>query len=239
MPAAVMLSQRSKKDRTAMTVTDISAFISSLAWLEVIGYFGALFTLLAYSMRNMRTLRIMGLCANISFLSYGLVTETWPVALLHGVLLPLNATRLIEIQRTAYRLRHGGARDNPLDVLRPFLKPREVAEGTVLFHQGDAPRQVFFLESGSVYLPEIDEILPAGTLFGEMAYFGEVKARTATAICREDCTIMEMDDAIFMKLFNQHPEFGFYIIRLMAGRLVRGSRKNPLAYAETFVEPAG
>ena len=221
-----------------MTMIEISAFLSSMAWLEVIGYFGALFTFLAYSMRNMRMLRIMGLCANLNFLGYGLLTGVWPMALLHGVLLPLNAARLFEIERTAYGLRHGAARDNPLEVLRPFLKPREVPEGTVLFRKGEAPRQVFFLDSGTVYLPEIDEILPAGTLFGEMAYFGEVQSRTTTAICREDCTIMEMDDAIFMKLFNQHPEFGFYIIRLMAGRLVRGTRKNPQAYEEIVGETA-
>ncbi len=221
-----------------MTAIDLSAFISSIVWLEVIGYFGALFTLLAYSMRHMRLLRIMGLCANLNFLCYGLLTGVWPVALLHGLLLPINAARLIEIERTAHRLRQGVANNNPLDVLRPFLKPRDVPEGTVLFRQGDAPRQVFIVESGTVYLPEIDEILTAGTLFGEMAYFSEDQARTTTAICREDCTIMEMDEAIFMKLFNQHPEFGFYIIRLMAGRLVRGSRKNPQAYAGLTKKPA-
>lgn len=215
-----------------MTGIEISAFPGPIVWLEVIGYAGALFTLLAYSMRNMRRLRMMGLCANVSFLFYGLLAEVWPMAVLHGVLLPLNTVRLVEIERTARRLRRMRAAESPLDMLRPFLKPRDFAQGTVLFRQGDAPRQVFFLESGSVYLPELDEILPAGTLFGEMAYFGEVRARTATAICREDCRIMEMDDAIFLTLFNQHPEFGYYIIRLMAGRLVRGGRKNPQAYAD-------
>lgn len=217
---------------------DIPVILASTFWLDVIGYLGALFTLLAYSMRHMRLLRILGLCANLNFLGYGVLTEVWPIAVLHGVLLPLNAIRLFEIERTARRLRKLGPVDDPLSVLRPFLKPREVPEGTVLFRQGDAPRQVFYLESGSVYLPELDETLKAGTLFGEMAYFGEVPSRTATAICREDCTIMQMDDAIFMKLFNQHPEFGFYIIRLMAGRLVRGSQKNPQAYARMVGDPA-
>ncbi|MFO7759069.1 MAG: cyclic nucleotide-binding domain-containing protein [Roseovarius sp.] len=220
-----------------MSGIDISAVLAPIVWLEAIGYSGALFTLLAYSMRNMRLLRIMGLCANVSFLGYGLLSEVWPMAVLHGVLLPVNSVRLLEIERAARRLRRVRGLENPLEVLRPFLKPREVARGTVLFRQGDTPSQVFFLETGSVHLPEIDEILPAGTLFGEMAYFGHIKARTATAICREDCTIMEIDDAIFLKLFNQHPEFGFYIIRLMAGRLVQGSRKNPRAYADMTGTP--
>lgn len=220
-----------------MTGIDISAILAPIVWLEVIGYSGALFTLLAYSMRNMRLLRILGLCANVSFLCYGLLSEVWPMAVLHGVLLPLNIVRLLEIERTARRLRRVRGLENPLDVLRPFLKPRDVGKGTVLFRQGDAPNQVFFLETGSVYLPEIDEILPAGTLFGEMAYFGQIKARTATAICQEDCTIMEIDDAIFLKLFNQHPEFGFYVIRLMAGRLLQGARKNPLAYVDLTGTP--
>lgn len=45
-------------------------------------------------MKDMVPLRIAAICSNIAFLIYGIGLGLLPVALLHGILLPMNAWRL-------------------------------------------------------------------------------------------------------------------------------------------------
>jgi hypothetical protein len=206
-----------------------------VALLEIIGWLGAFLTLSAYSMRNMLPLRCVALGANVAFITYGAFVPVYPMLVLHLLLLPLNLYRLWEILNTMRRMRDGRATDIPFDVLKPFLKPREFSEGDVVFRRGDKPDHVYFLETGRVELPELGETLSDGTLFGEMAYFTNARERTASAICRSDCRIMTIDEKSFMGLYRQHPEFGHYVLRLIAQRLVDGSQRNPRLYQD-FVE---
>lgn len=64
--------------------------IPAVFWIEGIGYFGVVVTVATYSMRRMMPLRIFGICANVSFIRYGILAEVDPQLLLHGILLPLN-----------------------------------------------------------------------------------------------------------------------------------------------------
>ena len=47
-------------------------------------------------MKDMVNLRIVAICSNIAFITYGIALNLPPVLILHVVLLPLNGWRLME-----------------------------------------------------------------------------------------------------------------------------------------------
>jgi hypothetical protein len=79
----------------------MTAFASGL--VEALGWLAALCTLLTFACRDARRLRLLALAANASFIAYGLLASLWPVLALHLALVPINALRLLEVQRMASR----------------------------------------------------------------------------------------------------------------------------------------
>lgn len=63
---------------------------------EAIGYLASLLVLATFCMRGMVALRLVAIASNVAFLVYGALAEIGPVLLLHLMLLPTNAWRLIE-----------------------------------------------------------------------------------------------------------------------------------------------
>lgn len=66
---------------------------------DLMGWSAASLTLLAFTMRDVRRLRMASLAASLCFIVYGATTAAWPVLALHAVLLPVNLLRLLELQR--------------------------------------------------------------------------------------------------------------------------------------------
>ena len=67
-------------------------------WIEAVGYTGTGLTILAYGMRNLVPLRIAGILSSVAFLTYGVLTHSYPLALMEILLLPINAYRLLELR---------------------------------------------------------------------------------------------------------------------------------------------
>lgn len=65
---------------------------------DVPGYLASSLVLLTFTMKSMRPLRITAVLSNLAFLWYAASVHILPVLILHGVLLPLNLTRLIQIE---------------------------------------------------------------------------------------------------------------------------------------------
>jgi CBS domain-containing protein len=51
-------------------------------------------------MSTMIPLRILALVSNVLFVAYGFIDHVYPVFLLHAILIPVNALRLVQFQRT-------------------------------------------------------------------------------------------------------------------------------------------
>ena len=68
-----------------------------MQWIEAFGYLGALMTLATFSMKTMLHLRMVGIVANLAFITYGVLDHVYPVLLLHMTLLPLNVWRLWQL----------------------------------------------------------------------------------------------------------------------------------------------
>jgi hypothetical protein len=63
---------------------------------DLIGYAAAVLVLAAFCMRRMVTLRLVAIASNLVFIAYALRAGLEPVLLLHALLLPMNALRLVQ-----------------------------------------------------------------------------------------------------------------------------------------------
>ena len=63
---------------------------------DAVGFLAAGLVFAAFGMKEMVALRVVAMCSNVAFIVYGLGLHLAPVWLLHAVLLPLNAWRLLQ-----------------------------------------------------------------------------------------------------------------------------------------------
>jgi CRP/FNR family cyclic AMP-dependent transcriptional regulator len=90
----------------------------------------------------------------------------------------------------------------------------EVSAGTVIFEQGTPCSTMFLLRSGTVTLYlnyhtpqqfELAEISKSGSSLGEMGLFEE-DPRSATAVAKTDCTLVEISQENFPTFIEAHPQ---------------------------------
>lgn len=62
------------------------------------GYIASALVLLTFCMTSMRPLRMVAIASNVAFIAYAMTAHLYPVLLLHSILLPLNVTRLLQIE---------------------------------------------------------------------------------------------------------------------------------------------
>ena len=171
--------------------------------------------------KTMIPLRCLAVGGNLGFLLYGALHPSLIMMLLHGALLPINIWRTAEMVRLTRRVTAAAAENDLSGVwLRPYMRSARMKAGRVLFRKGDAARHLYFLASGQIEFVEIGEMMEAGRLFGEIAFFAPDKRRTLTARCATDCTVLRIDETTFKQLYFQNPAFGFQVVNLVTSRLI-------------------
>ena len=70
---------------------------------DALGWIAAGLTVATFSCKQPVALRLCALAANAAFICYGAIAGLWPVLVLHAVLLPINAIRLMQAQSQAAR----------------------------------------------------------------------------------------------------------------------------------------
>lgn len=182
---------------------------------------GAGFTISSSFVKTMVPLRWFAVMSNFGFLAYGLLhPASWVMALMHGVLLPINCVRLAEMTRLTRRVKAvTNSADSTGIWLRPYMKQRRRKAGEVLFRQGDEAEHLYILVEGKVEFPENGVSIGPGKMFGEIAFFAPDKRRTLSAVCAEDCVLLSIDQSTVRQLYYQNPGFGFEIVGLIASRL--------------------
>ena len=106
---------------------------------QALGFLAAGLVLLTFGMRTMVPMRIAAIASNLAFIAYGVSLELTPVWLLHGILLPLNAYRLLEAwqpRRRARSLRSLAARRH-----RPTSGAAYASSATTVGRRGWASSQ--------------------------------------------------------------------------------------------------
>ncbi len=170
--------------------------------------------------KTMVPLRWLAVGSNLGFLAYGVLHPSWVMALMHGVLLPINCVRLAEMKRLTRRV-HAATANADLSGLwlRPYMKKSLKKAGELLFQRGDAAEHLYILIEGRVEFIEIGATLGPGQMFGEIAFFAPDRQRTLSARCLDDCTLLSINQSTVRELYYQNPGFGFEIVGLVAGRL--------------------
>ena len=79
--------------------------------LDAVGYLASGLVFATFCMRGMASLRLVAVCSNVAFVSYGLGLDLIPVWLLHAILLPLNCWRLWQmVDAGSFSLRRAAMR---------------------------------------------------------------------------------------------------------------------------------
>ena len=133
-----------------------------MQWIEAFGYLGALMTLTTFSMKTMLHLRMVGIVANLAFITYGVLDHVYPVLLLHLTLLPLNVWRLRQLLQLTRQIKEISASRLSMDWLKPFSRRKAAQAGETLFRKGDAATEILFVLSGRFRAVEADVAAGAG-----------------------------------------------------------------------------
>jgi CRP/FNR family cyclic AMP-dependent transcriptional regulator len=140
-------------------------------------------------------------------------------------LLPLNIWRLREISETHRAILAALSGDLKADWLESFAVAVELQPGDLLFAQGDLGDTMYFITSGTLLLKESGIELGTGSLVGEIAIFSAQKTRTQSVIASSRARLLAMSQDDLLILYRRHPDFGIYLLRLVASRLLENNSR--------------
>src|SRR5438105_3344508 len=93
-------------------------------------------------------------------------------------------------------------------------------KGEYLFRAGDKADRLFYINKGFIRLPEINKVVNAGQVIGEMGVFSPGRERTASAICEEDLEAYTMDRDEVMEFFRRDPSLAIELLQLSNKRFI-------------------
>jgi len=105
------------------------------------------------------------------------------------------------------------------DWLLPHMSHEAHRKGEVLFRKGDPARALYFIQQGTVALPEIRKEMVEGALFGEIGIFVPEQTRTCTARCETDAQLFCLTAERAKRLFFENPQFAYHVMQLISRRL--------------------
>lgn len=110
------------------------------------------------------------------------------------------------------------------------------AKGEVMFQAGDPADKLFYISRGSIRLPELNLLVKAGQVIGEIGLLSPLRRRTASAICEEDLEAYSMDQPQVMQLFQQDPALALNLVQLIVKRFIQNLKVETEAMERTRSE---
>ena len=196
-------------------------FITTHHIIEAVGWLAVLFKLATLSMSSMIWLRVLVILSSVCFIIYSAMFQIWPLLAIEVILLAINAYRLYELIALRRLVTHM-TDDSEADfsAAMAYGKRRDIQAGDVLFEKGDPVDSLYYLAEGLVEIEGQDVTVPAGNIFGEMAFFNSSAVRMATVRCVEDTVVYELNEKRFTRLQYEDPKFAMSVMRLVTKRLV-------------------
>lgn len=122
--------------------------------------------------------------------------------------------------------------EEELSEIHQLLEIRTYPDGKTLFFQGDRGEGVYFLKKGKIKAiksspdgsEQILEILQPGDVFGEVVLFG-IEEYPATTVAIGEVEVSFLSIANFRNYFNENPQIGWGMLRVMALKLKRAQHK--------------
>jgi CRP/FNR family transcriptional regulator, cyclic AMP receptor protein len=202
------------------------------------GALAASFVIGAAFVRTMIPLRWLAVAGNVGFIIFGVLHPQYLTLVVAAVLLPINVRRALQMMRLARRVKAADLDSDHSGLwLRPYMKPRRLKPGTVLFRKGDTADHLYCLVDGQVELVEIGLRLEPGKIFGEIAFFAPDRRRTLSARCVEEATVLSIDEVTLLQLYHQNPGFGLHLMGLVAARLSMDVKRVEQRLAELDPNP--
>jgi len=211
--------------------------------IEIAAWVASALVFLTFFMKTMIPLRVVAIVSNVAFigyallgLRYGIFDKLLPILVLHVLLLPLNVFRLWQMKHLTRKF-STASNQVMIERLVPYMKREAFAQGNALFRKGDAADKIYFIESGTVEVPEVRRVLAKGSVFGEVGIFTPHMRRSASAICAQASVVYSIHRDEVLQLYYQNPEFGFVIVRLLS-RYVSENVDTIMEFAQGN-DPAG
>lgn len=110
-----------------------------------------------------------------------------------------------------------------IDIFRNEKDTLAIEAGQAIFQEGDAGDTMYVVIEGEVELlvkGKLVETLGPGGVLGEMALLDNVP-RSAGAITKTACRLVEINEKRFRFLVQQTPNFALQMMRVIADRLRR------------------
>ncbi|MBW7957507.1 MAG: cyclic nucleotide-binding domain-containing protein [Deltaproteobacteria bacterium] len=192
-----------------------------MQWTDLIGYLAASLVFLSFYMKKMIPLRAVGASANVVFIIYASIAHVYPLLILHGLLFPLNITRMVQMMRLIKKVKEASTSDFSIDFLVPFMTRESYKKGDIVFRRGDPADKLYYLQKGLVRLQEIGSFITDGQLIGEIGLFSPNRKRTATVVCDADTVFLTIPENTVLQLYYQNPKFGIYLVQLIIKRFLK------------------
>ncbi len=103
--------------------------------------------------------------------------------------------------------------------------------GDIVFSEYEPGEQFYLIQNGRVQITKIMgalektiDILQPGEFFGEMAILEEAP-RSATAVCLDDCKLLEFNRANFEILMKGQPQIALQLLKLFSKRIYDQKRR--------------
>jgi CRP/FNR family transcriptional regulator, cyclic AMP receptor protein len=175
---------------------------------EISGYVAAGLVFMTFYMKTMVPLRVIGICSNCAFITYGGLGALYPVLILHLILLPLNSLRLREMLQLTKQVRKAAHGDPNMNWLKPFTSTRHVKAGEVVFHKGEVASDMFVVLSGHFRLVETGIEIVSPHVVGEFALLTPEHSRTQTLECVDAGIVLQISYGQIEQLFFRIPSLG-------------------------------
>lgn len=107
-----------------------------------------------------------------------------------------------------------------LEFLLAHMSHERHRKGHVLFRKGEPGAAMYYIQRGRVELPELGAHMTEGDVFGELGVFAPTHVRTSSARCEETTDLFKLTADQARRLCFENPRFAYYLIRLIADRLV-------------------
>jgi CRP-like cAMP-binding protein len=194
-------------------------------WVTLLGYAASATVLATFCMSTMIPLRVIALASNVLFMAYGYADHLYPVLLLHAILLPVNALRLVQFHRLLREMRQAPRKDLSVRSLLPYMTRRKFGVGEMLVRKGEPADRLYYLVDGEIEVIEFSKVLHAGAMVGEIGVFAPNQQRSATIVCRTDCNVLELSESKAKQLYFQDRSFGFAVLQLIMSRLLEDNER--------------
>jgi serine phosphatase RsbU (regulator of sigma subunit)/anti-sigma regulatory factor (Ser/Thr protein kinase) len=99
-----------------------------------------------------------------------------------------------------------------------YMKKESFRKGDILFRSGDVADKMYYVVRGIIRLVEIDKLVKAGGVIGEMGILSPFQTRMATAVCEEDLDVYAISKDDVIKLFIQDSSLAFDLVQLCIKR---------------------